>query len=274
MVIVLREDFRQILLVIPRGYREDILFTANNALYLWKYCKIFILTKNMCLESSPSCEDSGAIQEFGDWIVSIRDGSVPTFDEINELISIPDEFMLHPTSDPLECIVENTYPALLDHLNDKTNFMDHAILTCTLSIVDEVNNYVLGMLPEEEKLYLSEDSVSKQDRLNSSMANLHSTGLLNTLLMPGLPNHRLKLKVGIPIMLMCNIDKSIRLFNGTQLIVTRLEKHIIGADIMSGDGIGTKVLIPRTTIHHQMHHCHSLYVIDNLDNSLICNDHQ
>ncbi|KAI9070682.1 hypothetical protein K1719_047356 [Acacia pycnantha] len=86
------------------------------------------------VESSPSCEQSGAIQEFADWIVSIRDGSVTTFDEISELIFIPDEFMLHPASDPLDCIVENTYPALLDHLNDKTNFMDHSILTSTLSI--------------------------------------------------------------------------------------------------------------------------------------------
>ncbi|KAI9111135.1 hypothetical protein K1719_017746 [Acacia pycnantha] len=117
--------------------------------------------------------------------------------------------------------------------------------------VYEENNYVLGMLPGEEQLYLSEDSASKQDRLNSSMENLHSIELLNTILMPGLPNLRLKLKVGILIMLMCNIDKSIKLFNGTQLIVTRLEKHIIGADIMSGAGIGTKVLIPKTTIHHR-----------------------
>ncbi|KAI9078409.1 hypothetical protein K1719_039628 [Acacia pycnantha] len=49
-------------------------------------------------------------------------------------------------------------------------------------------------------------------------------------------------------MLMHNIDKSNGLCNGTRLIVTKLEKRVIVARLMSSDKSHGNVLIPRITI--------------------------
>jgi len=46
-VVVFGEDFRQILLVIPRGSRSDIVHATINSSYLWDHCQIMNLTKNM-----------------------------------------------------------------------------------------------------------------------------------------------------------------------------------------------------------------------------------
>ena len=51
-VVVFEGDFRQILLVIPRGSRSDIVHATINALYPWDYCIVLKLTKNMRLQSN------------------------------------------------------------------------------------------------------------------------------------------------------------------------------------------------------------------------------
>jgi len=51
-VIVLGGDFWQILLVIPRGSRSDIVHATINSSYLWGYCQVLTLTKNMRLQSN------------------------------------------------------------------------------------------------------------------------------------------------------------------------------------------------------------------------------
>jgi ATP-dependent DNA helicase PIF1 len=71
---------------------------------------------------------------------------------------------------------------------------------------------------------------------------------LSTLSTSGLPNHKIKLKVGTPIMLLRNIDQSEGLCNGTRLIVTRLADHVIGSKIISGKNIGGIVYIHRMDI--------------------------
>ncbi|XP_058733685.1 uncharacterized protein LOC131605332 [Vicia villosa] len=72
--------------------------------------------------------------------------------------------------------------------------------------------------------------------------------LLIKLRTSGLPNHRIKLKVGTPIMLMRNLDQSDGLCNGTRLIVTRLASHVSEAKIISGKNIGNLFYIPRMSM--------------------------
>ncbi|XP_057418813.1 uncharacterized protein LOC130713022 [Lotus japonicus] len=51
-VVVLGGDFRQILPVIPKGGRQDIVSATVNSSDLWKYCKVLKLTKNMRLRTT------------------------------------------------------------------------------------------------------------------------------------------------------------------------------------------------------------------------------
>ncbi|KAL1202767.1 hypothetical protein V5N11_031395 [Cardamine amara subsp. amara] len=68
---------------------------------------------------------------------------------------------------------------------------------------------------------------------------------LNSLDFPGIPNHRLCLKVGVPVMLLRNLNQKNGLCNGTRLVVTRLGNRVIEAEILTGTHVGEQVLIPR-----------------------------
>jgi len=58
-------------------------------------------------------------------------------------------------------------------------------------------------------------------------------------------NHELQLKVGVPILLLRNLNQSIRLCNGTRLIVKRLGQRVIETEIITGNNVGKCVFIPR-----------------------------
>jgi len=53
-VIVLGGNFGQILLIVRKGLKQDILKATINSLDLWKHCKVLKLTKNMRLTTAKS----------------------------------------------------------------------------------------------------------------------------------------------------------------------------------------------------------------------------
>lgn len=69
--------------------------------------------------------------------------------------------------------------------------------------------------------------------------------LLNSIKVPGLPNHCLRLKVGVPVILLKDLMPNDGLCIGTRLQITRLDGFIVGARILTGAGFGEEVLIPR-----------------------------
>jgi len=60
-----------------------------------------------------------------------------------------------------------------------------------------------------------------------------------------IPNHCLKLKNGVPIMLLRNIDQANGLCNDTRLQVNELGKNVIGGTLITGKNIGHKIFIPK-----------------------------
>lgn len=101
---------------------------------------------------------------------------------------------------------------------------------------------------EESKVYLSSESTCKSDTLPDALNDVHSTEFLNGLKCSRLPNHKLILKIGSPIMLIRNLDSSSGLCNRTRLLLTKLGNHVLEAKILSGKNVGDKVLIPKMSI--------------------------
>lgn len=79
--------------------------------------------------------------------------------------------------------------------------MDLIILTLTNKIVELINEYIIHMLSNEEKTYLSVGSIGKSKFCPKEQELFYLVEFLNTIKFLGIPNFALKLKLGMPIML-------------------------------------------------------------------------
>jgi hypothetical protein len=70
---------------------------------------------------------------------------------------------------------------------------------------------------------------------------------LNTITLGGMPPHRLALKVGVLVILLKNLDAALRHCNGTRLIIWRLARRLIVAQIIGGTHVGNIINISRIT---------------------------
>jgi ATP-dependent DNA helicase PIF1 len=77
------------------------------------------------------------------------------------------------------------------------------------------------------------------------MDSLYLVEFLNILQFSNIVNHKLELKVGVLILLLCNFNQSIGLCNGTRLIIKRLGQCVIEAEIIIGNNVGKCVFTPR-----------------------------
>ncbi|KAK2394369.1 ATP-dependent DNA helicase PIF1 [Trifolium repens] len=160
-------------------------------------------------------------------------------------IKIPQEFLIMEFDDPILGIINNTFPNLMDNYMDYDYLSSRAILASTIEVVDKINSVVLGLLPGEEVEYLSADSLDRSEITEGNFFEVITPEFLNSLHTSGLPNHKIKVKIGSPIMLMRNIDQIHGLCNGTRLIVTHLGQHVMVATIMYGKHRGRSVYIHR-----------------------------
>ncbi|GKA41174.1 putative diphthine methyl ester synthase [Tanacetum coccineum] len=89
------------------------------------------------------------------------------------------------------------------------------------------------------------DSICESEGVNNTYTeSLYSPEVLNGLKLSGIPNHRLSLKVGAPVMLLRNIDQMVGLCNGTRLRILKFGEHVIEAQIMTGTNVGHTTIIP------------------------------
>ena len=247
-VVVLGGDFRQILPVVRKGRREDIVQSSISKSYLWNDCNVFKLQTNMrLLQNSMSGIETSSIKDFSEWILKIGNGELGEGDgDYN--ISIPSDLIIQPSENPMQDIIDNTYPGLENKYTDPSYLQDRAILAPTNEVVEELNDYVVSSLNGEVHEYLSSDSICKASSNVPDQDLLYTVEFLNTLRFPGLPNHKLTLKIGLPVMLLRNLNQNEGLCNGTRLIITRLATWVIEAEIITGTNIGKRVFIPRITL--------------------------
>ncbi|RYQ85306.1 hypothetical protein Ahy_B10g104831 [Arachis hypogaea] len=161
-VVVLGGDFRQILLVIPRGSRQDIIQSSINSSYLWHNCKVLKLTKNMRL----SLRENNNIQElrnFAEWLLKIGDGLAGDTTDGESIVHIPSDILVKNTETSLDDLIDFVYLDMLSNLSVENYFKDRAILAPTLDCVIDVYNKMAAGLPGQERVYLSSDSVCAEE---------------------------------------------------------------------------------------------------------------
>ncbi|CAN1298313.1 ATP-dependent DNA helicase PIF1 [Linum perenne] len=234
--IVFGGDFRQILPVIKKGSRSEITGASLKKSYLWDHLTHIKLSQNMRLmRSNSSHPERQEIAAFDSWLKEIGDGvGCSVLGEAN--IVIPADLMVQKHIDPIQDIVDVAYLA------------DIAVLAPHHDMVHKVNAHMLSRIPGEETTYLSSDYIDNEKGKQSVTDPEFPVEMLNSLQVPGFPDHEIKLKVGVPIILLRNIDQSAGLCNGTRMVVKLLGQWFIEAQIISGSNLGESVFLPRMTL--------------------------
>ncbi|XP_022023539.2 uncharacterized protein LOC110923789 [Helianthus annuus] len=206
-VMVFGGDFRQILPVVPNGSRREIVNASITSSYIWSSCKVLTLTKNTRLTVGANASDIKEIKAFANWLLELGEGKIGGSNDCEVVIDIPEDLLIKCSEDPMSDLIDFVYPSLLQLYKDKDYFTERAILAPTNEVVQEISERLLASFPGDEVEYLSSDSIYQTDQAkNEAHARLYSPDVLNGLKISGLPNHRLVLKVDIPVMLLRNID--------------------------------------------------------------------
>ncbi|XP_016164955.1 uncharacterized protein LOC107607522 [Arachis ipaensis] len=105
-------------------------------------------------------------------------------------VNIPEEILIKDSADGFDNIIK----------------FERTILALTLDIVHGVNNYIIKYIESDEKVYLSSDSMCVEKGSMESELNTFTLNVLNAINCLELSPHELILKVGVPVMLLKNID--------------------------------------------------------------------
>nr|XP_018911732.1 PREDICTED: uncharacterized protein LOC109040297 [Bemisia tabaci] len=225
-------DFRQTLPVISRGTRADEVNACLKRSYIWQFVQKRSLTINMRVHQLGEESDS---KKFADMLLNIGNGDIG---DANGMIGVSDTLGVAVNS--VEHLIDEIYPNIesSDAINNSW-LCERAILAPTNEEVMCINDAIIQRYHGQESVYSSIDTVCEQDD-----AVHYPTEFLNSIIAPGLPPHKLKLKLGAPIMLLRNLNAP-KLCNGTRLRIKALHKYLIEAIILTGCGKGESVLIPR-----------------------------
>src|SRR5271156_695035 len=226
-------DFHQTLPVIPRGTRQEIVSASICRSNLWSHVKVHYLKQNMRLERSAESD------AFASWLLKVGSGEDNNRDD---KVNLPPQ--MH-CGDDVKALIDSAYPGIRNGNLSDQYFLDRTILCGKNDDVDELNAEILGLFPGAEHVCNSADSVVTENEASGFQP--YPTEFLNSLTASGLPLSRLSLKVGCPLMLLCNLDPLQGLCNGTRLILVKIQRHVLECRIISGDQrfSGKHVLIPR-----------------------------
>ncbi|XP_015602996.1 uncharacterized protein LOC107271468 [Cephus cinctus] len=231
-LLLLSGDFRQILPVIPRSTYADEINACLKSPPLWRNVEKVQLYINMRVQM---LEDPSA-ETFSNQLLDIGDGKIAVYENTG-CIKLPTNF----------CTIVDSQNALIDSIfpDVGTQYINHAwlaeraILAAKNVDVDDLNFKIQQSLPHDLVLYKSIDTVC-----DANEAVNYLTEFFNSLDLPGMPPHLLRLNVESPVILLRNLNPA-RLCNGTPLVIKKLMKNIIEATILNGKFQAENVLLPR-----------------------------
>ncbi|XP_050914677.1 ATP-dependent DNA helicase PIF1-like [Lathyrus oleraceus] len=227
-VIIMRGDFHQVLPVVRKDTKAQMILVCIVQSHLWNHTKILRLRQNM-----RSLHD----QEFAEFLIRIGDGVEPTKpDDMMRLashIAIPWE-----GEHFIQVLIQHIFPYLELHGWDASYMVQRAILTPTNDDVQKLNDMIIDQFPGEHNL-LSFDEVERDNH------NLYQQEFLNSIAQGSLPPHILKIKKGAPLMLLQNLDPRYGLCNGTWLLCRGLFMNMLDVEILTGNNAGKCVFFPK-----------------------------
>ena len=148
--------------------------------------------------------------DFASYLLTIGEGREATHEDVGpNAIKVPEEYLVSTMSS----MIESVFPNLGNGCGDPKNLTDGTIYTPLNKDMANVNARCLFDFPGEEVEYLSADSILEEDHRDAIPVEF-----LNSLTPSGLPDHKLILKPGCPVMLLRNLRAAptCSLRNGTR----------------------------------------------------------
>ncbi|XP_069185932.1 uncharacterized protein [Procambarus clarkii] len=222
-------DFSLTLPVISQWTPVDEINACLKYSTFWCHVKTLKLTTNMRVQLQD--ED----QIFSHQLLEIGNGNLPV-DLTSGRISLPHNVYNFVTSK--EEFIEQLFP------NIKTNYTNHdwlrerAILAAKNNDFYDLNNIIQSNIQSEAITCKSVDTVVEADE-----AVNYATEFFNSFDQPGIPPYILHLKIGVPIIMLRNINQP-KLCNRTRLALKKLISNVVEASILTGSFKGEGVFIP------------------------------
>ena len=192
-------------------------------------------------------------ESFDQFTLKLGNGEIDVC-EGTDMVEIPENMCMtiepnssknsHSEKEAMQQLADHVYPNIKEYF-DQNGWLDgRAILAPTNKQVDQLNDLITDTFPGEPVVLSSSDEV-----INPNDFQRYNAEYLNTLSTSGLPNHRLFIKPGMPLMLMRNLNPKMGLCNGTRLIFKKIHRnHLLECLIAGGEHQNRRVLIPRITL--------------------------
>lgn len=239
---ILGGDFLQTMPVVPHGLREDTVDASIQRSILWQHVKVLKLHKNMRLQSANAAPDA---PEFAAWLLDVGHGRSSADGSRSNTTTIPAS--MHVSND--EELINAVYSGIGNApIPPPDYFTKRMILAPRNSDVRQLNEDILALMDGDPVQYLSADRVIQEEGADPADAEPIPTEVLRSIEEPGSPPGILNLKIGCPVILLCNLDPPNGLCNGTRLVVTKMAPRIIEGRILGGRHNGMTVMIPRIVI--------------------------
>ena len=261
-VVIFGGDFRQVLPVIKKGHKAQVIAASLKNSYLWPKIRTIPLHMNMrirkglqlcqaCMQlpfdklNTEVCQMCAPILlqqlKFEKFLLDMGDGKLKHTETSSCDIKVPNECLM-PHSAGIFEMVNKVFQDLHTKWNDAEYMCSRCVLSPLNTDVDQINEFMMERFPSPLKhVYKSIDSVPEDQ------AMLFTTDFLNRQESGGMPPHKLLLKTHAPVILLRNLDTSIGLCNGTRLVIVGLHKKFVEARIVTGlpENKGRVVAVPR-----------------------------
>ena len=168
---------------------------------IWKHVHVLNLTRNMRVERLTGSE--GTIQrDFASWLLRVGDGTEKVYPAISpNAIRLPDAIV---ASVPTAQFLIDTIYGEPRRFADAHYLVERAILTPRNEDVNDINDRVRKLFTGPERAYVSVDSV--EPGAHAAEITAYPPEVLATLDPACIPPARLLLKVGMPVILLRNMN--------------------------------------------------------------------
>jgi ATP-dependent DNA helicase PIF1 len=193
------------------------------------------------------------LEHYSEWVLSIGDGTTPTEKRGDEReaswVTIPYDLLIHTEGEKVPALVSEVYPDLLSNYRDRAYLASRAIVFPNNQTIDEINKYIVSLLPGDNVQYTSCDTIIKTSEKISDFDLIYPTEFLNSIEVNDFPTHKLVLKKGTIVMLLRNLNHTMGLCNGTRLLVIDPGRCLLKCVLLIGTHAGETVFVPRTALN-------------------------